>query len=116
VKHPDPNDFESDEVELEDRLETRAEFSETLAQNGFPDTLVLSRERASSVFHKRHLEVLDYLEENGPVSISEISEELEYSEGCIDTYILNFLKIDIVEFNEDEPRLKHNHVVIEPIV
>lgn len=52
---PDPNDFESDEADIDERLELRAAFSETLTQHRFPDTLVLARERAEDVFHDRRL-------------------------------------------------------------
>lgn len=112
LEFPDPNDFESEEAEMG----TRAEFAETLAQNGFHDVLVLSRDNVLSFKYKEHLEILKFLEEHAPCTVSEISEEFGYSEDCTDRYILNFLKLDIIEFNKGVVRLKHNHVVIEPIV
>jgi hypothetical protein len=54
VRHssiPDPNEFEPEEADVDSRLEFRSSFSETLTQHGFPDTLVLARERAEDVFH-----------------------------------------------------------------
>ena len=58
---PDPNEFEVTEAAIEPKLEFRAAFSETLAQHGFPDTLVLARDRAEDIFSDRRLEIVDYL-------------------------------------------------------
>jgi len=117
---PDPNDFESEEADIDERLELRAAFSETLTQHGFPDTLVLTRERAEDVFHDRRLDLIDYLEEHDPRSVRALAEELGYDKGVVSRDLQKLAKIDVIEYVEDgrakAPRLKHKHVAIEPVI
>jgi predicted transcriptional regulator len=117
---PDPNDFESEEGDIDDRLEFRAAFSETLTQHGFPDTLVLTRERAEDIFHDRRLALLDYLKDHNPDSVRALADELGYDKGVVSRDLQKLASIDVVEYVEEgrakAPRLKHNHVVIEPVV
>ena len=117
---PDPNDFESEEADVDERLELRAAFSETLTQHGFPDTLVLTRERAEDVFHDRRLDLLDYLKNHDPHSVRALADELGYDKGVVSRDLQKLARIDIVEYVEEgrakAPRLKHNHVAIEPVV
>lgn len=117
---PDPNDFESDEVDLDERLELRAAFSETLTQHGFPDTLVLARERAEDVFHDRRLELLEYLKDHEPSSVRALAEELDYDKGVVSRDLQALARIDVIEYVDDgrakAPRLKHDHIAIEPVV
>lgn len=112
---PDPKRFEGGEIEPE--LEKRAGFSETLAQNGFHDVLVLSRERASLFRRSRSLAIIDHLKEHGPSSTEEIADRTGHLEYFIDEDLAELAGIDVIEYDsEGIPRLKHNHVVIEPIV
>ena len=117
---PDPTDFESDGADIEDRLELRAAFSETLVQHGFPDTLVLARERAEDLFHDRRLELLDYLKEHNPDSVRALAEDLGYDKGVVSRDLQKLARLDVVEYVDDgrskSPRLKHEHVAIEPVV
>ena len=117
---PDPNDFESEEADVDERLELRAAFSETLTQHGFPDTLVLARERAEDVFHDRRLDLIDYLKDHDPRSVRALADELGYEKGVVSRDLQKLARIDVVEYVEEgrakAPRLKHNHVAIEPVV
>ncbi|QLH81327.1 helix-turn-helix domain-containing protein [Halosimplex pelagicum] len=116
----DPNEFQSEEANIDDRLEYRAAFSETLTQHGFPDTLVLARERAEDVFHDRRLDLLDYLQENEPDSVRALADDLGYDKGVVSRDLQKLARLDIIEYVEEgrakAPRLKHNHIAIEPIV
>lgn len=117
---PEPNDFESEDAEVEERLELRAAFSETLTQHGYPDTLVLARERADVIFNDRRLDLLDYLEGHEPRSVRALADELGYDKGVVSRDLQELARIDVIEYLEEgrakAPRLKHNHVVIEPVV
>ena len=117
---PDPNDFESEEADVDERLELRAAFSETLTQHGFPDTLVLARERAEDVFHNRRLNLIDYLKDHDPRSVRALADDLGYDKGVVSRDLQKLARIDVVEYVEEgrakAPRLKHNHVAIEPVV
>jgi predicted transcriptional regulator len=117
---PDPNDFESEDADIDERLELRAAFSETLTQHGFPDTLVLTRERAEDVFHDRRIDLLDHLKDHEPDSVRALAEELGYDKGVVSRDLQKLARIDVIEYVEEgrakAPRLKHNHVAIEPVV
>jgi DNA-binding transcriptional ArsR family regulator len=117
---PDPNEFEPDEADVDSRLEFRRSFSEALTQHGFPDTLVLARERAEDVFHDRRLEILDYLKEHDPHSVRALADELGYDKGVVSRDLQKLASIDVIEYVEEgrakAPRLKHSHVAIEPVV
>ncbi|SNZ18342.1 regulatory protein, arsR family [Natronoarchaeum philippinense] len=117
---PDPNEFDREDADIDDRLEFRAAFSETLTQHGYPDTLVLARERAEDVFHDRRLKILDHLEEQNPESVRALAQELDYDKGVVSRDLQALAKIDVIEYEDTgrskAPRLKHNHVVVEPIV
>ncbi|MDL0127742.1 MarR family transcriptional regulator [Halobacterium salinarum] len=117
---PDPNDFESEDADIDERLELRAAFSETLTQHGFPDTLVLTRERAEDIFHDRRIDLLDHLKDHEPDSVRALAEELGYDKGVVSRDLQKLARIDVIEYVEEgrakAPRLKHNHVAIEPVV
>ncbi|WP_338756536.1 helix-turn-helix domain-containing protein (plasmid) [Halobacterium salinarum] len=117
---PDPNEFDPGDSEIDERLEFRASFSETLAEHGFADTLVLARERAEDVFHDRRLDLLDYLKDHNPESVRALAEELGYDKGVVSRDLQLLAQIDVIEYEDagrsKAPRLKHNHVVVEPIV
>jgi len=116
----DPNDFESETADIDERLALRAAFSDTLTQHGFPDTLVLARERAEDVFHDRRLELIEHLKEHEPDSVRALANELDYDKGVVSRDLQKLARIDIIEYVEDgrakAPRLKHRHVAIEPVV
>lgn len=117
---PDPNEFDPGEEEVDSRLEFRNAFSETLTQHGFPDTLVLARERAEDIFHSRRLEIVDHLKENDPHSVRALAEELGYDKGVVSRDLKKLATIDVVEYDDEgrskAPRLKHKHVAVEPVV
>jgi len=101
---PDPNDFESEEADIDERLELRAAFSETLTQHGFPDTLVLTRERAEDVFHDRRLDLIDYLEEHDPRSVRALAEELGYDKGVVSRDLQKLAKMMLSSMSKTAAR------------
>jgi DNA-binding transcriptional ArsR family regulator len=117
---PDPLSFDPDEADVDDDLRLRSAFSEALATQGLHNTLVLTRERADDVFHDRRLEIIDYLKEHEPSSVRALASELGYDKGVVSRDLKRLAKIDVIEFVENgkakAPRLKHRHVVVEPIV
>jgi len=117
---PDPNEFEREDADIDDRLEFRAAFSETLTKHGYPDALVLARERAEEVFHDRRLEILDHLNEHNPDSVRALAQKLDYDKGVVSRDLQELAQIDVIEYEDagrsKAPRLKHSHVVVEPVV
>lgn len=117
---PDPNEFDATEAAIDSELELRAAFSETLTQHGFPDTLVLARDRAEDVFSDRRLEIVDYLKDDSPRSVRALADSLGYDKGVVSRDLQKLAELNVIEYEEDgrakAPRLKHRHVAIEPVV
>lgn len=117
---PDPNEFDATEAAIDSELELRAAFSETLTQHGFPDTLVLARDRAEDVFSDRRLEIVDYLKDDSPRSVRALADSLGYDKGAVSRDLQKLAELNVIEYEEDgrakAPRLKHRHVAIEPVV
>lgn len=117
---PDPNEFDATEAAIDPELEFRAAFSETLAQHGFPDTLVLARDRAEDVFSDRRLEIVDHLKEHSPRSVRALADSLGYDKGVVSRDLRKLVELDVIEYEENgrakAPRLKHRHVAVEPVV
>lgn len=117
---PDPNEFDESSGDIDPRLAFRSTFSELLSRNGFHDTLVLERERAEDLFDSRRLEILDHLKTHTPDSVRALAAELGYDKGVISRDLKRLASIDVVEYEETgrskAPRLKHAHVVVEPVV
>lgn len=82
--------------------------------------LVLARERAGVVFHDRRLRILDYLRDHEPDSVRALAAELDLDKGVVSWDLQELSSIDVVEYVETgrarAPRLKHHHVVVEPVV
>ena len=117
---PDPNAFDPDDTDVPDSLDRRNAFSEALTQNGFPDTLVLGRDRAGDIFHDRRLEILDYLENHDPTSVRALAEEIGYDKGVVSRDLQTLARLDVIKYEQDgrskAPRLKHQHVAVEPVI
>ena len=117
---PDPNEFDATEAVIDSELEFRAAFSETFTQDGFPDTLVLARDRAEDLFSDRRLEIVDYLKDNSPRSVRALADSLGYDKGVVSRDLQKLAELNVIEYEENgrakAPRLKHRHVAIEPVV
>ncbi|MFC6615114.1 helix-turn-helix domain-containing protein [Halopenitus salinus] len=117
---PSPERFDPDEAEVDPEVEFRAAFSEAVTQHGFPDTLVLAREHAGAVFTDRRLRIVDHLAEHDPASVRGLARELNEDKGVISRDLEALARLDVVEYVADgrakAPRLKHAHVVVEPVV
>lgn len=117
---PDPNEFDIEDADVADRLAFRSAFSEALSQHGFHDILVLGRDRAEDLFHERRLAILDYLRDYEPTSVRALAEEIGEDKGVVSRDLERLARLDVVEFEETgrakAPRLKHRHVVVEPVI
>lgn len=116
---PDPDAFDPEDADIDETLALRAALSAALTQHGFPDTLVLARERAADVFHERRIEIIDYLAEHDPASIRALARELGYDKGVVSRDLQRLARLDVIEYEEGNrskaPRLKHRHVIVEPV-
>lgn len=117
---PDPDEFDPENADVNPELESRAAFSKVLAEHGFADALVLGRERAEVVLHDRRLRILDYLAENEPESVRALARALDLDKGVASRDLAELAELEVIEYVENgranAPRLKHSHVVVEPVI
>lgn len=117
---PDPDEFDPETEAGGSRLDRRSEFAAVLASQGFSDPLVLGRHRAETVLHDRRLEILDHRREHDPASVRALADSLDHDKGVVSRDLQALAGLDVVEYVETgrakAPRLKHDHVVIEPVV
>lgn len=119
-RSPDPSEFDPGTDGPDEDVERRAAFARTLASHGYDDVLVLARERAAVVLHERRLRILDHLADHDPASVRALAAELDLDKGVVSRDLQELAGIDVVEYVESgrskAPRLKHEHVVVEPVV
>lgn len=99
---------------MDDIVQKRSEFSKTLAENGYTDVLVLSRESGVELFQNGCIEVIDELHEE-PATQDELEETLQRP---VSDNLVTLTKNDIVSQDEEngEVYIKHDHIVIEPLL
>lgn len=115
---PDPAGFEPADGDVDDRVRERALFSETLARNGYPDVLVLARERVADL-DARHVRILRHLGDHSPASVRQLAAGLGEDKGTVSRDLQVLAELDAVDLVEEgrakRPVLSHEHVVLEPL-
>jgi len=110
---PDPDD-------VPDELRHRDEFGEILASHGYTDVLVLSRSAGEDVLSGKRPALIDYLESHAPSSVREVARDIGRDKSDVSRDLTRLSELGIVEYVDGPrgakaPRLKHEHIVIEPI-
>lgn len=109
---------------IEHRILQQDEFASALAAQGYTDVLILRRENGRDVLTEGRLELVSYLEQYGDdiESVSDLARRLDRNKGAVSKDLHRLAALDIVEYEGDgdgeakRPLLKHEHVVIEPVV
>lgn len=109
---------------IEERLLRQDEFAGDLNAQGYTDVLVLRRENGRDVLTESRLELVAYLEGHGDEvdSVSDLARHLDRDKGAVSKDLRRLAELDVVEYEGQgdgeakRPVLKHEHVVIEPVV
>jgi predicted transcriptional regulator len=109
---------------IEHRILQQNEFASALAAQGYTDVLILRRENGRDVLTEGRLELVSHLERYGDdiESVSDLARRLDRNKGAVSKDLHRLAALDIVEYEGDgdgeakRPLLKHEHVVIEPVV
>lgn len=105
--------------DIDPRLQLRDELGESLAETEFRDSVVLPLDAARELSKDHLREIIDYLRENDPRSVSHLAEELDVNPGNMSRYLNTLMKYDVVAVEHrgrsKRPRLKYDHVVFEPL-
>lgn len=102
------------------RIEERMRLSRVLSSAGYPDVLTLSRESGRAVLTEPRMEILDALREDDPPSVRALAGRLGRDKAVVSRDLKVLAGHDVVEYESNgrakAPRLKHETVVIEPVV
>lgn len=113
------SDVTSNERE-EGRIDGRMRLSRALTRAGYRDVLTLSRESGREVLTEPRIAILDRLQEDNPPSVRALAADLNRDKGAVSRDLAVLAAHDIVEYETDgrakAPRLKHETVVVEPLV
>lgn len=124
MSRPDADPGDEPPEGIDRRLRRRDEFASDLNARGYADLLVLRRESGRDVLTERRLALLDLLKRRGEEieSVSGLARALERDKGAVSKDLRRLAELDLVEYEGDgdgeakRPVLKHEHVVIEPVV
>lgn len=108
---------------IEDRLVQQDEFAADLNARGYSDVLVLRRENGRPVLTEGRLEIIQTLSETeGIESVSDLARRLDRDKGAVSKDLRRLAELDVIAYEgtgdgeAKRPVLKHDHVVIEPLV
>lgn len=105
-----------------ERLRRREAFAADLNAQGCADVLVLRRESGREVLTDRRLAIVRHLDRHGEAveSVSDLARRLDRDKGAVSKDLQRLADLDVVAFERSgsakRPALKHDHVVIEPLV
>lgn len=109
---------------LNERVLQQDEFARNRNARGYTDLLVLRRENGRDVLTESRLELVGHLERHGDDvdSVSDLARRLDRDKGAVSKDLRRLAELDIIEYEGEgngaakRPVLKHEHVVIEPVV
>jgi len=124
MSQPDTDTGGSSESPVADRLLQQDEFAADLNAQGYTDLLVVRRESGRDLLTEGRLELVQHLDQHGSAvdSVSDLARQLDRDKGAVSKDLNRLAELDVIEYEGSgdgtakRPRLKHNHVVIEPVV
>jgi len=124
MSQPDTDTGGSSESPVADRLLQQDEFAADLNAQGYTDLLVVRRESGRYILTEGRLELVQHLDQHGSAvdSVSDLARQLDRDKGAVSKDLNRLAELDVIEYEGSgdgtakRPRLKHNHVVIEPVV
>jgi predicted transcriptional regulator len=124
MSRPDADSGNGPSEHIDKRILKQDEFAGDLNEQGYSDLLVLRRENGRDILTESRLELVGYLERHGETveSVSDLARKLERDKGAVSKDLRRLAELDIVEYEGEgsgeakRPVLKHDHVVIEPVI
>lgn len=124
MSRPDVDSGERVSDRIEHRILQQDDFASALTAQGYTDILVLRRENGRDILTEGRLELVSHLDQYGGdiESVSDLARRLDRDKGAVSKDLHRLAALDIVEYEDGgdgeakRPMLKHEHVVIEPVV
>lgn len=118
----DPGDAADER--LEERIRKLDAFAADLNAEGYTDLLALRRENGRDVLTDARLAIIHHLDRHsGEIdSVSDLARRLDRDKGAVSKDLQRLAELDVIEYEGEgngeakRPILKHDHVVIEPVV
>jgi Predicted transcriptional regulator len=114
----------SSEPSVDERLLQQDGFAADLNAQGYTDLLVVRRESGRDMLTESRLALIRHLDQHGSAvdSVSDLARQLDRDKGAVSKDLNRLAELDVIEYEGSgdgtakRPRLKHDHVVIEPVV
>ncbi len=124
MSRPDADVGDGPDDRIDERMLRQDEFASDLNAQGYTDVLVLRRENGRDVLTESRLALVGYLERHGDGvdSVSDLARKLDRDKGAVSKDLRRLAELDVVEYEGEgdgeakRPVLKHDHVVVEPVV
>ena len=124
MSRPKANRGDRPDDRIPERILRLEEFAGDLNAQGYTDVLVLRRENGRDILTESRLELVGYLERRGDEveSVRDLARSLDRDKGAVSKDLHRLAELDIVEYEGEgdgeakRPVLKHDHVIIEPVV
>ncbi|PSP67978.1 transcriptional regulator [Halobacteriales archaeon QS_1_69_70] len=124
MSRPETDTDDGPDDRIPERILRQEEFAGDLNAQGYTDVLVLRRENGRDILTESRLELVGYLERRGDEigSVRDLARSLDRDKGAVSKDLQRLAELDIVEYEGDgngeakRPVLKHDHVIIEPVV
>jgi DNA-binding MarR family transcriptional regulator len=124
MSRPDAGPGDGPSEHRDERIFKQDEFADDLTTRGYTDVLVLRRENGRDVLTAGRLELVGHLDRHGDEveSVSDLARRLDRDKGAVSKDLHRLAELDVIEYEGDgdgepkRPVLKHEHVVIEPVV
>ena len=105
----------------QERGSERLQFMRTLAEAGFsPDFLVIDLNTAKSVLTDRRMELLETVRDEEIESVTDLAERLGRDKAAVSRDLDLLCRQDMIVYEREGsrkiPKLKHETVVVEPLL
>lgn len=100
--------------------ELKSEFAKRLVRAGYEDFLILDKDDAESVLTAKRQELLEVIAAEDIASISSLAERVGRDVSAVHRDLDRLFTYSLIRYEEEGgrkiPRLKHEHVFVEPLV
>jgi predicted transcriptional regulator len=100
--------------------ERKSAFAKRLVEAGYEDFLILEKDAAESVLTEKRWELVDVIATEDVELITDLAERVERDVSAVHRDLDRLFTYSLIEYEEEDgrkiPRLKHEHVFVEPLV
>jgi len=105
----------------EKQVPKKLKLAQDLAEQGYDDVLVLTRESANKVLTEKRTELLNVIENEDVESVRELARKVDRDPSRVSKDLKILSESNLVTFNDGKgdrkvPEMRHENVFIEPVV